>query len=148
MSMKRKAVLVIAATAATTAIVVLTTGALAGTATRSDQPGDLVSCLASHGVQVPSDDPAGVKQWLADHQSDPAVRAALRPCQPPDGTGASPTPAALITCLEQHGVDVPGDVKENPDALKPWLVEAIKQPSVSAAFDACTGRPRPNGHTK
>jgi hypothetical protein len=146
--MKRRALIVIAATAAVSAIVVLTTGAFAGTATRSDQPGDdLVSCLASNGVHVPSD-PAGVKQWLAEHQSDPTVQAGLQACQPPDGTGAGRAPTALVACLEQHGVDVPSNVKENPDALKPWLVEALKQPSVGAAFDACTGGLPPNAQTK
>jgi hypothetical protein len=98
-------------------------------------------------VQVPSD-PAGVKQWLADHESDPSVQAALGACQPPDGTRPGPTPAALAACLEQHGVDVPSNVKENPDALKPWLVEAVKQPAVSVALDACTGGSPPSGHTK
>jgi hypothetical protein len=141
--MKRKALLLIAAAAAVGAVVVLTTGAFAGTGGRSAKAGDgaggLVSCLASHGVQVPTDDPAGVKQWLADHQSDPTVQAALQACQPSDGTDSGTTPDELIACLEQHGVDVPSDVKQNPDALKPWLVGAMKQPAVSAALDACTG---------
>src|SRR5207248_4767080 len=101
--MKRKALLVIAAAAAVAAIVVLTTGAFAGSAGRSDQPGDgFTSCLASHGVQVPSDDPAAVKQWLADHESDPAVQAALKACGGGDekGGGTGPSPAALVDCLE------------------------------------------------
>jgi hypothetical protein len=148
--MKRKALLVITALAAVAAIVVLATGAFAGTAGRSDQGGGsagLVSCLASHGVQVPTDDPAGVKQWLADHQSDPAVQAALQACRPAAGTEDGSTPDALIACLEQHGVGVPNNVKDSADTLKPWLLEAVKQPGVSAALDACTGAP-PNGQTK
>ena len=113
--MKRKALLITAAAAAVAAIVVLTTGIGAGTASRSDQPGDsfaaLISCFASHGVQVPSDDPAAVKPWLADHQSDPAVQAALEACAGPDNTGAGkkaggtepgPTADALVACLERH----------------------------------------------
>jgi hypothetical protein len=139
--MKRKALLAIAAAAAVAAIVVVTTGAVAGTAGRSDQQDDgftaFISCLASHGVQVPSNDPATAKQWLSDRQSDPAVQAALQACSQADGTGPGPTPAALIACLEQHGVDVPSSVKENPDALKPWLHGAMQQPSVKAALDAC-----------
>jgi hypothetical protein len=151
--MKRKALLVIPAAAAVAAIVVLTTGAFGGTAGRSDQPGDgfaaFTSCLASHGVQVPSDDPPAVKRWLSDRQNDPAVQAALQACAgPPDGTEPGPTPAALVACLERHGVDVPSDVKENPDALKPWLHGAMQQPSVSAALEECTGRPAPNGQKK
>jgi hypothetical protein len=142
MSMRRKALLLIAAAAAVAAIVVLTTGAFAGTTNRSDQSdggtGDFLSCLASQGVQVPTDDPTGVKQWLADDQDDPAVQAGLEACRPQDGTHAGPTPDALVTCLEQHGVDVPSDVKENADGLKPWLAEAMKQSTVSAALDACT----------
>jgi hypothetical protein len=138
--MKRQALLAIAAAAAIAAIVVVTTGAFGGTAGkagRSDQPGDggLVSCLASHGVQVPSNDPVAVKRWLSDRQSDPAVQAALQACAGPQEPG--PTPAELVACLERHGVDVPNDVKENPDALKPWLVEAMQQPSVKAAVEAC-----------
>ena len=82
--MKRRALLIIAAAAVVAAIVVLATGAFAGTAGRSDQPGDgfaaFVSCLASHRVQAPSDDPAAVKRWLADRQSDPVVQAALEAC--------------------------------------------------------------------
>ncbi len=155
--MKRKAFLTIAAAAAVAAVVVLTTGAFGGTAGRSDQPSDrfaaFISCLASHGVQVPSDDPVKVKQWLADRQSDPAVQAALQACgagddTQGDGTEPGPTPAELVACLERHDVDVPCDVKENPDALKPWLVGVIDQPSVRAAVDDCTGSPPPNGQKK
>jgi hypothetical protein len=154
--MKRKAILVIAAAAAVAAIVMLTTGAIAGTAGRSDQPGEgfaaFLSCLASHGVQVPSDDPAAVKPWLMDHQSDPAVQAALQACPGPgnnaNGTEAGPTPAALVACLERHGVDVPSDVKATPDALKPWLSGILDQPGVTAAVDECTGGPAPNGQKK
>ena len=62
-------------------------------------------------MQVPSDDPAAVKPWLADHQSDPAVQAALEACAGPDNTGAGkkaggtepgPTADALVACLERH----------------------------------------------
>jgi hypothetical protein len=150
--MKRKALLAIAAAAAVAAIVVLTTGAFAGTSGRWDQPGDgstaFTSCLASHGVQVPSDDPAAVKQWLGDHESDPGVQAALKACAGGDekgGTESGPTPAALVACLEQHGVDVPSDVRETPGAIKQWLVTAMKQQSVSAALDECVGGTAPKG---
>jgi hypothetical protein len=147
--MKRKAILAFAAAGAITAIVVLTTGAFAGTSGRSDQPGDgasaLVSCLASHGVQVPSNDPAAVKQWLADHQSDPGVQAALQACTQPDNTGTDLTPAQLVACLEQHGVGVPSDAKQDPGALKQWLAGAIDQPTVKTALDECTSGPAPNG---
>jgi hypothetical protein len=143
--MKRKALLAFAAAGAVAAIVVLTTGAFAGTAGRSDQPGDgnaaFISCLTSHGVQVPSDDPGAVKRWLGDHQGDPAVQAALQACAPADGGSnadvSGPTPAELAACLEQHGVDVPSDAKDAPGALKQWLHGAMQQPSVKAALDAC-----------
>jgi hypothetical protein len=143
--MKRTALLAFSAAGAITAIVVLTTGAFAGTSGRSNQPGDgtaaLVSCLASHGVQVPSNDPGAVKRWLDDHQSDPAVQAALHACAPADGgsnAGVSgSTPAELAACLEQHGVDVPNDAKETPGAIKQWLHGAMQQPSVKAALNAC-----------
>jgi hypothetical protein len=141
--MKRKALLAIAAAGAVAAIVVLTTGAFGGTSRRSDQPGDgngaFISCLASHGVQVPSDDPGAVKRWLGDHESDPAVQAALQACAPPDDTGTDLTPAELAACLEQHGVDVPSDTKQDPGALKQWLHGAMQQPSVRAAVDQCAG---------
>lgn len=156
--MKRKAFLPIAAAAAVAAIVVLTTGAFGGTPGRSDQPGDgdaaLVSCLASHGVQVPSGDAATVKQWLGDHQSDPAVQAALEACAGAgagtkgDGTNPGPTAAELVACLERHGVDVPSDAKQSPDALKPWLAGALDQPGVKAAVDECAGGPPPTGQKK
>jgi len=137
--MKRKALLGFAAAGAITAIVVLSTGAFAGSSRRSGQPGDgnaaLISCLASHGVQVPSNDPDAVKRWLGDHESDPAVQAALAACAPADAAG--PTPAELAACLERHGVDVPSNAKEAPGALKEWLHGAIDQPSVKAALDAC-----------
>jgi hypothetical protein len=145
--MKRKALLAFAAAGAITTIVVLATGAFAGTSRRSDPPGDsnnaaLVSCLASHGVQVPSNDPGTEKLWLGDHQSDPAVHAALDACAPNfnSNTGVSgSTPAELAACLVQHGVDVPNDVKDSPapGALKEWLHGAMQQPSVKAAIDAC-----------
>jgi hypothetical protein len=144
--MKRKALVAFAAAGAITAIVVLTTGAFAGSSGRSGPPpGDgtaaLVSCLASHGVQVPSGDPGAVKRWVGDHQGDPAVQAATDACAPADGGGnadvSGPTPAELAACLEQHGVDVPSDAKEAPGALKQWLHGAMQQPSVKAALDAC-----------
>jgi hypothetical protein len=154
--MKRKAFLVIAAAAAVAAVVVLTTGAFGGTAGRSDQPGDgfaaFISCLASHGVQVPSDDPAAVKQWLGDHESVPGVQAALKACAGGDeqagGTESGPTPAMQAACLERHGVDVPSDAKETPAAFKQWLHAAIEQPSVRAALDECAGGPAPKGQKK
>ena len=142
--MKRKVLLSFAAAGAITAIVVLTTGAFAGTSGHTDQPGDgnaaLISCLASHGVQVPSDDSGAVKRWLGDHQSDPTVQAALDACAPDGGSNAGvsgPTPAELVACLEQHGVDVPSSVKDAPDTIKAWLHGAIDQPSVKTALDAC-----------
>jgi hypothetical protein len=156
--MKRKALLAFAAAGAVAAIVMLTTGAFAGTAGRSDQPGDgfaaFVSCLASHGVQVPSDDPAAVKRWLGDrYESDPAVQAALEACAGAadtgaDGTEPGPTAPALAACLERHGVDIPSDAKETPGALKQWLSGAMEQGTVSAAVDECAGGPAPNGQKK
>jgi len=165
--MKRKAFLAIAAAAAVAAIVVLTTGAFGGTGAPSDQSGDgfaaFISCLASHGVQVPSDDPAAVKQWLGQRsQDDPVVQAALEACagaadtgggktgggNERNGTEPGPTPAELVACLQRHRVDVPSDVKQTPGALKPWLVEAMQQPSVKAAVDDCTGGPPSNEQKK
>jgi hypothetical protein len=148
--MKRNALLLVAAAAAVAVIVVLTTGAFAGTAGRSDQPGDgaFVSCLASHGVHVPSDDPGAVKRWLGDHESDPAVQAALQACAPADDTGTHLTPAELVACLERHGVDVPSDAKQDQGALKRWLAGAMNQPSVTAALDECAGSPAPKGKKK
>jgi hypothetical protein len=162
--MKRKAFLAIAAAAAVAAIVVLTTTAFGGTGAPSDQSGDdfaaFISCLASHGVQVPSDDPAAVKQWLGQRsQDDPVVQAALNACAGGadtgggktgggNGTEAGPTPAELVACLERHRVDVPSGVKEAPDTLKPWLVGVMDQPSVSSAVEDCTGGPPPDGQKK
>jgi hypothetical protein len=163
--MKRKGLLIIAAAAGAAALVVLTTGAVAGTTGRSQQPGGaptvdftrFVSCLRSHGVQVPSNDPATVKQWLGQHsQDDPAVQAALNACAPANGGGGKagngttapgPTPAQLIACLEQHRIDVPSDVKQAPDTIKQWLVRVMDQPRVRAALDACVGSP-PTGPQK
>lgn len=155
--MKRRTLLGIALAAAVAAIVVLTTGAFGGTSGRSGQPGDsFTSCLAAHGVQVPSDDPSTVKQWLADHQSDPAVQAAFAACSSEGagtkgkGKGAEPGPttAALVACLERHGVDVPSNARDTPAALKPWLVGVMDQPDVKAALDDCTGGPAPGGKKK
>jgi len=165
--MKRKALLAIAAAAAVAAVVVLTTTAFGGTGAPSDQSGDgfatFISCLASHGVQVPSDDPAPVKQWLGQRsQDDPVVQAALEACagaadtgggktgggNERNGTEPGPTPAELVACLERHRVDVPSGVKEAPDTLKQWLVGVMDQPSVSSAVEDCTGGPPPNGQKK
>ena len=147
--MKRKPLLAMAAAAGVAAIVLLATGAFAGTTGRSDQPRDgFAACLASHGVHVPSDDPAAVKGWLADHQSDPAVQAAVEACAGKEDSEPGPTPAALVACLQRHGVDVPSDAKQSPGALKQWLSGAIEQPSVKAAIDECAGGPAPNGPKK
>jgi hypothetical protein len=153
MSMKRKALLLITAATAIVAIVVLTTGAFAGTPGQPEAHGgggdDLVSCLASHGVQVPANDPAGVKQWLGEHaQDDPTVQAALDACAGPDTSGTESTPAELIACLERHRVDVPSDVKQDPGAFKQWLAGAMDQPTVQSAVDDCTSGPPPSGQTK
>jgi hypothetical protein len=162
--MKRKALLAIAAAAAVAAVVVLTTTAFGGTGAPSDQSGGgfatFISCLASHGVQVPSDDPAAVKQWLGQRsQNDPVVQAALNACAGAadtgggktgggNGTEAGPTPTELVACLERHRVDVPSGVKEAPDTLKQWLVGVMDQPSVSSAVEDCTGGPPANGQKK
>jgi hypothetical protein len=158
--MTRKALLVVAAAAAmgaVGAILVLTTGTSAGKTGRSDQPSDrfaaFISCLASHGVQLPSDDPVQVKQWLADRQSDSAMQAALQACgagdrTQGDGTEPGPTLAELVACLERNGVDVPSDVRATPDKLKPWLAGVIDQPNVEAAVEQCTTTPPRNGQKK
>jgi hypothetical protein len=154
--MKRTVLLVIASVAAVAAIVVLTTGAIAGTAGKADQPDDgfstFISCLAFHGVQVPSNDPVAVKRWLADrYESDSAVKAAVEACAPKadkkkeERTKSGPTAASLVACLERHQVDVPSDAEETPVALKRWLGEAMEQPSVRAALDACVGGPASTG---
>jgi len=147
--MKRKALLVIPAAAAVAAIVLLATGAFAGTAHRSDQPGDgFAACLAAHGVHVPSGDPGAMKGWLAEHESDPAVQAAVKACGGGDDKAGGPPPAELAACLERHGVDVPSDAKEAPGAFKQWLAAAREQPSVSAALAECVGGPAPSGKKK
>ncbi|HET8752021.1 MAG TPA: hypothetical protein VFM43_05795 [Gaiellaceae bacterium] len=152
--MKRKTLLALGAAASIAAIVVLTTTAFAGTgggrpAQRGDSSDPFVACLAAHGVQVPSDDPAMVKQWLSQHsQDDPKVQAALAACSDNGTGGTDSAPADLIACLEQHRVDVPSDVKQDPGAFKQWLVGAMDQPAVRSAVDDCTSGPPPSGQKK
>src|SRR5262249_52590150 len=107
-AMKRKALLAIAAAAAVAGVVVLTTGASGGTAGRSDQPDDgfaaFISCLASHGAQVPSDDPAAVKQWLGERsQDDPVVQAALEACAGAADMGGGKTGGGNERNGTEHG---------------------------------------------
>src|SRR5262249_50708457 len=56
---------------------------------------DLIACLRSHRVQPPdTTDPLTLKTWLGQHyESDPAVEAALRACNPPEQkqTGNAPS---------------------------------------------------------
>jgi hypothetical protein len=100
-------------------------------------------------VQVPSDDPAAVKQWLGEHsQDDPTVQAAIDACAGPDTGGTDSTPAELIACLEQHRVDVPSDVKQDPGMFKQWLAGAMDQPTVQSAVDDCMSGPPPSGQKK
>jgi RES domain-containing protein len=150
--MRRKTLLAIATASAAAAITVLATGAFGGTPAKSDQPGDgvttFVSCLASHGVQVPSQDLGDVKQWLMAKQNDPTVQAAVQACAPSDAADTGPTQAQVVTCLAQHGVDVPSDVQNDPAAFKQWVAGARTQPNVGAALNTCTGDSATNGQTK
>ena len=150
--MKRKTLLAIATASAAAAITVLATGAFGGTPTKSDQPGDgvtpFVSCLASHGVQVPSQDLADVKPWLLGQQNDPTVQAAVQACAPSDAADNGPTQAQIVSCLAQHGVDVPSDDQNDPAAFKHWAAGIRTQPNDNAALNACTGDSAANGPTK
>jgi hypothetical protein len=104
---------------------------------------DLITCLQSHGAQPPATtDPMTLKQWLGQHQSDPAVEAALQSCGAgggpaggktgAPGAGGGPDPTQLRACLAQAGINVPDGAN-----LKQWLGSVAGQAQVQQALRAC-----------
>lgn len=91
----------------------------------------LAACLRTHGLDGAPDDPAALKPWIAQRQSqDPlAVKRAMNACQEYQ-TGGPDKPkfaekrelsaadvAKLVACMRDNGLDAPSD----PVALKRWL---------------------------
>ena len=138
-----------------------------------DQPGDgvatFVSCLASHGVQVPSDDPAAVKQWLGQRsQDDPVVQAALNACaggadfvKSSTGKAGPATPEAVRAMVaavrafhertgERVGIKVAGGVRTRAQAEEyadlvrrelgeDWLTPGLFRIGASGLLDDLVG---------
>ena len=93
----------------------------------------LAACLRTHGLDGAPDDPAALKPWIAQRQSqDPlAVKRAMNACQEYQ-TGGPDKPkvaekrelsasdvAKLVACMRDNGLDAPSD----PVALKRWLAQ-------------------------
>jgi hypothetical protein len=127
---------VLAATAVAAAVAAAIT-IPAGASPADDPAAQLVSCLRAHGADVPAGTTGlALKQWVGDHESDPAVAA----CRPPGG-GAI---ADRVACLKDHGLNPPSSVEE----LKPWLVAQSRTDAGNAAMKACgmeIGRPDGDG---
>ena len=94
------------------------------------------ACLTAHGVTPP----AGLggrelKQWLAAHQDEATVSAAMQACAGPDRTDDKLV--ELRACLRNHGVDV-GDA---PDQLKGKMLELSRTDAGRAILNACNSEP-------
>jgi hypothetical protein len=102
-----------AASAAVAAAITLPAGA--DPASRpNDEGAQINACLRAHGAAVPADLLGrALKEWVGDHQSDPAVDA----CMP--GPGVKPAPEELIACLRDHGLNPPSQI----EGLKPYLAQ-------------------------
>jgi hypothetical protein len=116
-------------------------GAKAGGGDSGPSFSDLITCLQSQGAQPPATtDPMTLKQWLGQHESDPAVEAALQACgvgaasgkKGPSGVAGGPDPTQLRACLVQAGIDVPDGAN-----LKQWLGSVAGQAQVQQALRAC-----------
>jgi hypothetical protein len=99
-------------------------------------PEQLVSCLRSHGLDVPSDNGA-LKRWIFEHRDDAGAQDAFKACDfnpmPRDEAKAGPSPKDIVTCLRAKGADVPADA--DGIALKTW----IGQHADADAVKACVG---------
>jgi hypothetical protein len=91
-----------------------------------DNATKIAACLRAHGAAgAPAGgDPRALKQWVAAHPSD----AAVKPCLPQ----ASP-PTELLSCLRAHGLTPPANLFQ----LKPWMVRQAGTAAGKAKLHAC-----------
>jgi hypothetical protein len=98
-----------------------------------DNVAALAACLRSHGLDGAPNDPAALKPWIAQRQSqDPdGVKRAMSACEEYQ-TGGPDKPkfeerrelsdadvAKIVACIRANGLDAPSD----PVALKSWLTQ-------------------------
>jgi hypothetical protein len=84
--------------------------------------------MRTNGVDMPADARGiAIKQWIAAHDTQPSVAAALKKCAPEAKIGDAQGPAQLIACLKGKGLNPPTD----PAQLKQWL--GSEDPSVVKA---------------
>jgi hypothetical protein len=107
---------------------------------KTDQaaPEELVSCLRSHGLDVPSENGA-LKQWMSQHRDDANAQDAFKACDfnpnPRDRAKTGPAPEDLAKCLRSNGADVPASL--DASGLKQWIGAHLG----SDAVKKCAGAP-------
>jgi hypothetical protein len=125
---------IVAATAASAAVAAAIT-IPAGADQNGDPDAQFVSCLRSHGADIPAGTQgAAIKEWVGAHQNDDATMRALKACDV-----NSPAPQELVTCLRAQGLDVPATI----DQLKAWIAQHADDASARPAFEACHFVARP-----
>jgi hypothetical protein len=106
--------------------------------TEKAAPEELVSCLRSHGLEVPADNGA-LKQWIFQHRDDANAQGAFKACDfnpsPTERVKPGPGPKELAACLRSKGADIPASIDDV--GLKQWIVAHED----SDAAKACAGAP-------
>jgi hypothetical protein len=121
-----KLLTILAATAVAAAVAAafsIPAGADRGT---GDDATKLASCLRAHGAAgAPSGaDAFALKQWVAAHTADPAIKTCVPEAAPPD---------ELVSCLRAHGLNPPGNLFQ----LKPWMLRQAGTDAGKAVMRAC-----------
>ena len=121
-----KLLTVLAATAVAAAVAAALSISAGASPSADAQATKIATCLNAHGAAgAPSGaDALALKQWVAAHADDPAVRA----CMP-----QSAAPLGLVACLRAHGLTPPANLFQ----LKPWMLRQNRTEAGKAVLRTC-----------
>jgi len=124
------------AAALTTLAVTIVVPAIADDGPAADAEDRFAACLRDHGVDGASGG-AALKRRLGERleRGDATAERALAACSPkPVIVKAGPSAQEVRSCLDDHGVEVPGD---DALALKRWVAEHADDAAYRDAMKAC-----------
>jgi hypothetical protein len=129
---------IIAATAAAAAVAAAISLPAGAAKSGSDELATFASCLRAHGAAIPTGlDAVATKEWLGAHEQEADVSKAMDACNPVtvrrEKTGNTASPAELVSCLHDHGLEAPATI----DELKPWVARQMDTAAGKAVLNAC-----------